>query len=256
MLGLPDAITTCLFDLDGVLTDTASVHTKAWKDTFDAYLRQRAERTGEPFVPFDPVSDYISYVDGRPRADGVRAFLRSRGIELPEGQPDDPPDADTVSGLGNRKNEELLRTIERDGVAVYEGSRRFLTIARDAGLHRVVVSSSANTATVLQATGLHELVEARVDGHTIEAEHLAGKPAPDTFLAGARCVGAAPEQAAVFEDAIAGVQAGRAGAFGFVVGVNRHGPDHRHRLSEQGADIVVDDLAELLSAGTAEGQTA
>ena len=256
MLGLPDAITTCLFDLDGVLTDTASVHTKAWKNTFDAYLRQRAERTGEPFVPFDPGFDYISYVDGRPRADGVRTFLRSRGIELPEGQPDDPPDAETVRGLGNRKNDELLRTIERDGVAVYDGSRRFLTAARDAGLRRVVVSSSANTATVLQATGLQELVEARVDGHTIEAEHLAGKPAPDTFLIGARRVGATPAQAAVFEDAIAGVQAGRAGKFGFVVGVNRHGPDHRCQLSEQGADIVVADLAELITETQAEGQTA
>ena len=256
MLGLPDAINTCLFDLDGVLTDTASVHSKAWKDTFDAYLRQRAERTGEPFVPFDPAADYIRYVDGRPRADGVRTFLRSRGIELPEGQKDDPPDADTVSGLGNRKNEELLRTIDRDGVTVYEGSRRFLTAARDAGLHRVVVSSSANTATVLQATGLHALVEARVDGHTIEAEHLAGKPAPDTFLAGARRVGATPAQAAVFEDAIAGVQAGRAGKFGFVVGVNRHGPGHRFQLSEQGADVVVADLAELITERPAEGQTA
>jgi beta-phosphoglucomutase family hydrolase len=247
MLGLPDAITTCLFDLDGVLTDTASVHTKAWKHTFDAYLRARAERTGTHFVPFDPGADYIRYVDGRPRADGVRTFLRSRDIELPEGEPDDPPEAETVRGLGNRKNEELLRSIERDGVEVYAGSRRFLRAAQDAGLRRVVVSSSANTAAVLKATGLAALIEARVDGRTIEAEHLAGKPAPDTFVAGARLVGATPLQAAVFEDAIAGVQAGRAGNFGFVVGVNRHGDDHHRQLREQGADVVVADLAELLS---------
>lgn len=254
MLGLPNAITTCLFDLDGVLTDTASLHTKAWKHTFDAYLRERAERTGEHFVPFDAGADYISYVDGRPRADGVRTFLRSRGIELPEGEPDDPPEAETVRGVGNRKNEELLHTIERDGVDVYPGSRRFLEAARDAGLRRVVVSSSANTAAVLKVTGLAELVEERVDGRTIEAERLAGKPAPDTFLAGARRVGAAPAAAAVFEDAIAGVQAGRAGKFGFVVGVNRHGPEHRQQLCEQGADVVVADLAELMTKHEAERQ--
>jgi HAD superfamily hydrolase (TIGR01509 family) len=180
--------------------------------------------------------------------------LASRGIRLPEGGPDDPPEAETVRGLGNRKNEELLRTIERDGVAVYEGSRRFLEAARAAGLRRVVVSSSANTAAVLEATGLAPLIEERVDGRTAEAERLAGKPAPDTFLAGARRVGVTPTQAAVFEDAIAGVQAGRAGRFGFVVGVNRRGAEHGRQLSEQGADVVVADLADLMAARAAGEQ--
>jgi len=246
MLGLPDHVTTCLFDLDGVLTDTASVHDVAWTKMFDGYLRERSGRTGEAFKPFDPDDDYTRFVDGRPRSDGVRAFLKSRGITLPDGKPTDPPDAETVYGLGNRKNEALLRAIERDGVTVYEGSRRYLEAASDAGLRRVVVSSSANTAAVLKATSLDHLVEGWVDGVAIEREHLKGKPAPDTFIRGARCVHAKAGEAAVFEDAIAGVQAGRAGEFGYVVGINRIGTEHGEQLRKHGADVVVGDLGELL----------
>ena len=249
MLGLPEHVTTCLFDLDGVLTDTASVHNAAWKQMFDEYLRERAERTGEPFIPFDSNEDYIRYVDGRPRADGVRTFLRSRGVELPEGSRDDPPDAETVNGLGNRKNHALQQAIERDGVKVYEGSRRYLEAAAAAGLRRVVVSSSANTEQVLRVTGLLELVEGRVDGVTIAKRGLAGKPAPDTFIAGASCVGASPAQSAVFEDALAGVEAGRAGHFGFVIGVNRVDDEHGRQLLDHGCDVVVTDLSELIEGG-------
>ena len=241
MLGLPDGVTACLFDLDGVLTDTAAVHDKAWKATFDAFLR---DRDGDGFRPFDPRADYDAYVDGKRREDGVRSFLASRGIELPEGSPDDPPDAPTVSGLGNRKNELLLATIERDGVEVYEGSRRYLRAAREAGLRRAVVSSSANTAQVLDVTGLAADVELRVDGVTAREEQLPGKPAPDTFLRAAELLGVDPAQAAVFEDALAGVEAGRAGRFGHVVGVDRVG--QADALREHGADTVVQDLAELL----------
>ena len=239
MLGLPDDVTVCLFDLDGVLTDTASVHRKAWAQAFDEFLLKRGER------PFSDL-DYQGYVDGKPRYDGVRDFLASRGITLPEGQPDDPPGTETVYGLGNRKNDLLLERIRTDGVDVYEGSRRYLEAARDAGLRRVVVSSSANTEDVLRVTGLDKFVEGRVDGVTLKEQHLRGKPAPDSFLAGAKLVGAQPAQCAVFEDAIAGVQAGRAGNFGYVVGVNRIDDEHGQALREQGADVVVHDLAELL----------
>jgi beta-phosphoglucomutase family hydrolase len=239
MLGLPDSISACLFDLDGVLTDTASVHRKAWAQAFDEFLLKRGER------PFSDL-DYQDYVDGKPRSDGVRDFLASRGITLPEGQPDDPPGAETVFGLGNRKNGLLLERIRTDGVDVYEGSRRYLQAARDAGLRRIVVSSSANTADVLRVTGLAELVEGRVDGVTLNEQHLRGKPAPDSFLAGAKCAGAEPAQCAVFEDAIAGVQAARAGGFGYVVGVNRIDDKHGLALREHGADVVVRDLRELL----------
>lgn len=248
MLGLPEHITTCLFDLDGVLTDTASVHNAAWKQMFDGYLRERANRTGEDFAPFDS-DDYSRYVDGRPRADGVRTFLRSRHIDLPEGATDDPPDAETIHGLGNRKNVALQEAIERDGVKVYEGSRDYLKEAAVAGLRRVVVSSSANTEQVLRVTGLLEFVEGRIDGVAIAERGLAGKPAPDTFVEGARCVGATPEQAAVFEDALAGVEAGRAGRFGFVVGVNRVNDEHGRELRDHGADVVVADLRDLLNEG-------
>ena len=249
MLGLPPHITTCLFDLDGVLTDTASVHNQAWKQMFDEFLRERANRTGDQFVPFDSDEDYSRYVDGRPRSDGVRTFLRSRGVELSEGAPDDPPDAETVYGLGNRKNIALQKAIERDGVKVYDVSREYLKAAAAAGLRRVVVSSSANTEQVLRVTGLLELVEGRVDGVAIAERKLAGKPAPDTFVEGARCVGATPEQSTVFEDALAGVEAGRAGRFGFVVGVNRVNDEHGRELRNHGADVVVKDLSELLEEG-------
>jgi beta-phosphoglucomutase family hydrolase len=244
LLGLPDGVVACLFDLDGVLTNTAAVHNAAWTQMFDEYLRGRAQRLGEEFVAFDPQVDYPEYVDGKPRADGVRDFLASRGIRLPEGDPDDPPGAETVQGLANRKNEEVLRRIDEDGVEVFEGSRRYLEAARDAGLRRAVVSSSANTHQVLEVTGLIDLVEGWIDGITIGVEGLKGKPAPETFLAGARCVGAEPAEAAVFEDALAGVEAGRAGRFGFVVGVDRVG--HAEALRAHGADVVVRDLAELL----------
>jgi beta-phosphoglucomutase family hydrolase len=244
VLGLPDGIRGCLFDLDGVLTKTAQVHDAAWQEMFDGYLRERSRRTGEPFVPFDRVADYENFVDGKPRADGARSFLRSRGIELPEGSPDDPPEAETVEGLSNRKNEILLRRIHEDGAAAYPGSVRYVRAARDAGLRRAVVTSSANGLDVLAAAGIEDLFEVRIDGLTIEREHLRGKPAPDTFLAGARALGLEPRLAVVFEDALAGVAAGRAGRFGFVVGVDRLG--QADALAEHGADVVVTDLAELL----------
>jgi beta-phosphoglucomutase family hydrolase len=243
-LGLPSRIRACLFDLDGVLTQTARVHDAAWKEMFDAYLRDRAARTGEPFVPFDPAGDYTAYVDGKPRYDGVRSFLASRGITLPEGGPDDPPSAETIHGLGNRKNELVLAMLKRDGVATYEGSVRYVRAVRDAGLHRAVVSASANCRDVLEAAGIDDLFEVRIDGIVAERKHLRGKPAPDTFLAAAEELGVEASHAAVFEDALAGVEAGRAGQFGFVVGVDRAG--QREALEEHGADIVVSDLAELL----------
>jgi beta-phosphoglucomutase family hydrolase len=242
--GLPDGVSTCLFDLDGVITQTATVHAKAWKEMFDEYLRRRAEQTGQPFVPFDFHDDYDRYVDGMPRADGVRTFLKSRGVELPEGSPDDPPDADTINGLGNRKNEIVQQRIREDGVEVYPGSVRYLHAVRDSGIRTAVVSSSANTQEVLQVTGLADLFDARVDGVVARERHLPGKPKPDTFLAGAAELGVAPAQAAVFEDALAGVEAGRAGRFGLVVGVDRVG--QADALRQHGADVVVKDLAELL----------
>lgn len=246
MLGLPDLITTCLFDLDGVLTDTASVHSAAWKQTFDEFLRARE---GAHFTPFGQPDDYDQYVDGKPRADGVRDFLAARDIQLPEGTPEDAPGAQTVNGLGNRKNELLLARIHQDGVRVYPGSRRYLEQARDAGLGRIVVSSSANTHDVLEVTGLAEFVQGVVDGNTLRVQGLAGKPAPDSFLAGARLAGAGPAATAVFEDALAGVRAGRAGHFGHVVGVNRLDAHHGLQLAQQGASVVVADLAELLAGG-------
>jgi beta-phosphoglucomutase family hydrolase len=244
VLGLPDGVRGCLFDLDGVLTQTAKVHDAAWKETFDAYLRERAQRTGEPFVAFDPVKDYDEYVDGKPRADGVRSFLESRGITLPEGQDDDPPSAETVHGLGNRKNEILLRRIREDGVEAYPGSVAYVRAVKAAGMPRAVVSSSANCRAVLIAAGIEDLFDARIDGLVAERDHLRGKPAPDTFLAGARALGLKPTAAAVFEDALAGVAAGRAGGFGFVVGVDRVG--QAQGLREHGADVVVTDLSKLM----------
>lgn len=244
MLGLPDGVTACLFDLDGVLTQTAKVHAAAWKQMFDVFLEERAEREGVPFAPFDAGREYEEFVDGKPRDAGVRDFLAARGIVLPEGSPDDPPSAETVNGLGTRKNALVLDLIARDGVEPYAGSVRYLHAARDAGLRRAVVSSSHNCREVLRAAGIEELLEARVDGHTAAVDGLRGKPAPDTFLAGARLLGVEPAQAVVFEDALAGVEAGRAGSFGHVVGVDRVG--QRAALLRHGADVVVDDLGELL----------
>lgn len=246
VLGLPTTVKACLFDLDGVLTHTAAVHNAAWRATFDEFLKDRSDKSGEPFVPFDTEADYNRYVDGRPRADGVRTFLASRGITLPEGSPDDPPGADTVNGLGNKKNELLLTTIREQGVAVFDGSVKYLRAAEAVGLRRAVVSASANARDVLRTTGLDQHIEYIVDGITAREESLRGKPDPDTFLAAARHLGVVPAEAVVFEDALAGVAAGRAGAFGYVVGVDRVG--QAAELAQNGADIVVRDLAELLDA--------
>jgi HAD superfamily hydrolase (TIGR01509 family) len=220
MLGLPDGISACLFDLDGVLTRTATVHAAAWKEMFDEYLRRRSDETGEPFVPF-----------------------ASRGIALPDGTGTDPPTVATVHGLGNRKNELVLAKMAV-GVDVYSGSVRYAEAVRDAGLRRAVVSSSANTRSVLKTTGLEGLFEVVVDGLTAERENLAGKPAPEMFLFAARCLEVPAANAAVFEDALAGVEAGRAGRFGYVVGVDRTG--QAEELRRHGAHVVVRDLEELL----------
>ncbi|MFE9702859.1 beta-phosphoglucomutase family hydrolase [Streptomyces sp. NPDC005930] len=238
-LGLPDDIQACLFDLDGVVTRTAVVHAAAWKATFDAFLR---ERDGADFRPFTD-SDYDQYVDGRPRADGVRSFLASRGIELPEGTPDDPADARTVNGVGNRKNELLLEKIRTDGVEPYEGTLRYIDAVRAAGLATAIVSSSANTRDVLRSIDAERLFDVRIDGVVARERKLPGKPHPDTFLAAARDLGVEASRAAVFEDALAGMDAGRSGHFGFVVGVDRVG--QTDALYAHGADRVVKDLAEL-----------
>jgi beta-phosphoglucomutase family hydrolase len=246
VLGLPDDIRVLLFDLDGVLTQTAKVHAAAWKKMFDAYLKERADAGGEPFREFTQ-DDYEKYVDGKPRSDGVRSFLESRSIDLPEGAADDPPDAETVSGLGNRKNDLVLKVMAEDGVEAYPGTVRYLDAVREGGGFRAaVVSSSSNAEQALEAAGIADRFEARVDGKTIAEQGLKGKPAPDTFLEGAKLLGVEPKQAAVFEDALAGVAAGRAGNFGYVVGVNRGDDEQRRGLKENGADIVVDDVSELL----------
>jgi len=243
--GLPDSIRACLFDLDGVLTQTAVVHARAWQETFDKFLRSRADRGGPPFVAFDVIDDYDRYIDGRPRADGVRSFLAARGITLPEGQPGDTAESQTVLGLANAKNEVLLRMLAADGVRPYPGSVRYLHVVRTAGFATAVVSASAHCRDALAAAGLDGQFDVVVDGDVARTAGLAGKPAPDTYLAAARQLAMPPAACAVFEDALAGVQAGRAGRFGWVVGVDRVGqaPD----LSAAGADIVVTDLAELLS---------
>jgi len=243
-LGLPSGITACLFDLDGVLTRTATVHAAAWKQMFDEFLQVRAEQTGTPFRPFDESADYDRYVDGKPRMDGTRDFLRSRGIDLAEGDESDPPGAPTVHGLSNRKNDLVLAKIREDGVEVYDDAVDYVRRVRAAGLRTAVVSSSANTKDVLECTKLADLFDAVVDGVVARERHLAGKPAPDTFREGAREVGAEAKSSAVFEDALAGVAAGRAGGFGFVVGVDRVG--QADALREHGADVVVQDVGQLL----------
>ena len=244
MLGIPDRSRGCLFDLDGVLTQTAKVHAAAWQEMFDDFLRQRAERTGEPFVPFDPVADYDKYVDGKPREDGTRSFLQSREIELPEGSDSDLPGTASVAGLSSLKNQIVLRKIADGGVQVYPGSIRYLDAVGQAGLRRAVVTSSANATSVLAAAGITDQFDAVVDGVVAKREGLAGKPAPDTYLYAARALGLEPADAVVYEDALAGVAAGRAGHFGVVVGVDRVG--QADALRKAGADIVVRDLAELL----------
>jgi len=243
-LGLPDSIKACLFDLDGVLTQTAKVHARAWQQVFDEFLRRRAEREMTPFTPFDAVEDYDRYVDGRTRADGVRTFLAARGINVPEGRDTDTAEDGTVLGLARSKNDLLLKLLAAGGVQAYPGSVRYLRAARDAGLATAVVSASANAHQVLAAAGLGGQFDAVIDGVVTQQRKLAGKPAPDTYLAAAGDLAVAPAAAAVFEDALAGVQAGRGGRFGWVVGVDRVG--QAAELRQAGADVVVTDLAELL----------
>lgn len=233
-----------LFDLDGVITDTASIHAACWKRMFDEYLQVRGRRTGEIFRPFDPVADYRLHVDGKPRFDGVRDFLTSRGISLAEGSPHDPPDAETVGGLGNWKNRLVTRAIEVEGVDAYEGSVRFIHALRGLGCKVAIVSSSENCETVLKAAKVDGLFDVRIDGATVEEQHLAGKPAPDTFLMAARVLGVEPARAAVVEDALSGIEAGLAGKFGLVIGVARRG--NAEELRRHGAHLVVNDLGELV----------
>jgi beta-phosphoglucomutase family hydrolase len=236
-LGLPPSARACLFDLDGVLTRTAVLHAAAWKETFDEELRARSRATGEPFVPFDAVRDYDLFVDGKPREDGVRAFLVARGIRLPEGDEGDVPAAETIRGIARRKNEILLRLLRRGRVEVYEGSVRYVRAAREAGLRTAVVSASRNCREVLESAGIVDLFDARIDGIVAAEAHLAGKPAPATYLAAARALAIEPAQAVVFEDALAGVEAGRAGGFGFIVGVDRTG--QAEELRRHGASLAL-----------------
>jgi alpha,alpha-trehalase len=233
-----------LFDLDGVLTATAKVHAACWKKMFDDFLRRRAESSAEPFVPFDIDSDYKRYVDGKPRYDGVSSFLDSRGIWLPYGDPEDPVDRETVCGLGNRKSEMVVDALETEGVESYEGSVALVKLLRRDGFKTAVVSSSNNCEAVLNAAGIAELFDVRVDGLVAGRLSLPGKPAPDTFIEAAKELGVEPARAAVVEDAIAGVEAGRDGGFGLVIGVAREGDPRA--LREHGAHIVVSDLGELL----------
>jgi beta-phosphoglucomutase family hydrolase len=233
-----------LFDLDGVITDTASLHATCWKQMFDEYLRRHAEQRGELFRPFDLAADYRLYVDGKPRFDGVRDFLRSRRIQLPEGSPDDPAELETICGLGNRKNELINDLIERKGVEPYDGSVRLIHRLRRDGFKIAIVTSSQNCTVVLKAAKLDDFFEVRVDGNTIKAQGLAGKPAPDTFLMAARLLGAEPSRTVVIEDAISGVEAGSNGNFGLVIGVARKG--NAEELQRHGAHLVVEDLGELV----------
>ena len=238
-----DRYDAVLLDLDGVITDTAGIHAACWKQMFDEYLQKRAIERGEAFRPFDIAADYRLYVDGKPRYDGVRDFLTSRGIRLPEGSPDDPAQAETVHGLGNRKNDLVNKIIEEEGVVPYEGSVKFLHQLRNQRFKVAVVTSSQNCAAVLKAAKLDHLFDVQVDGNTIHAQHLAGKPAPDTFLMAARLLGVEPKRAIVIEDALSGVEAGSAGDFGLVIGVARKG--NAEELRRHGAHLVVNDLGEL-----------
>ena len=239
-----DQYDAVLLDLDGVITDTANLHAVCWKGMFDAYLQQRATERGEAFRPFDPDADYRLYVDGKPRFDGVRDFLTSRGIRLPEGNPDDPPQAETVTGLGNRKNELVNAMIAEVGVEPYEGSVRLIHQLRRCGFKIAVVTSSQNCDVVLRAAKLDGHFEVRVDGNMIHARHLAGKPAPDAFLVAAELLRVEPARAVVIEDAISGVEAGTNGNFGLVIGVARKG--NAAELQHHGAHLVVTDLGELV----------
>ena len=250
MLGLPEGVTACVFDLDGVLTTSATAHAAAWAETFDRFLMERAERSRRPFVPFDRSSDYEAFIAEKPRLDGVRAFLAGRGISLPEGSPDDPPGAETVHGLANRKNQALQRRLDREGVAAFEGSRGYLEAVRMLGLRRAVVSASAHTATMLEGAGLAGLIDCRIDGRTIAAEHLRAKPAPDTLLAACRQLDVPPGRTVVFETTPAGISAARAAGVRLAVGVDREG--HSRALRASDADLVINDLTELLDRRLAE----
>ncbi len=245
-VGLPLQVHVCLFDLDGVLTSTAALHAKAWKQMFDDFLRARSASARTQFAEFDLERDYGLYVDGKPRDAGTRSFLASRGIRLPEGREDDPAEADTIRGLGRRKNEIYLSLLREEGAQVYPGSAHYLHAVRALGFRTAVVTSSKNCREVITSAGIADQFDARVDGILAAQDHLEGKPAPDTFLEAARELAAAPAESAVFEDALSGVEAGRAGRFGYVVGVDRVG--QAEALRSHGADVVVSDLAELLAA--------
>ncbi len=241
-----------IFDLDGVVTRTARVHAESWKRLFDDFLRRRAETTGEPFRPFDIATDYSHYVDGKPRFEGVESFLKSRGIDLPWGEPRDAEDKETIYGLGNRKNRYFHEHLARDGVDVFDTSVCFIRNLREAGIKTALVSSSRNAIVVLEAAGITQLFDTVIDGNELARLGLKGKPAPDLFLLAAERLGASPARAVVLEDAISGVEAGRAGRFGHVIGVDRRGePDE---LREAGADIVVPDLALLELEGRRSGR--
>ncbi len=247
LLGLPRGVLACVFDLDGVLTASATIHAAAWAEALDEFLSRRVDQTGErfaPFKPFDRAHDYDEHIHGKPRLEGVHAFLASRGIRLPEGNPDDPAGKETVYGLANRKNEALRDRLEQEGVTAYAGSQLYLEDVHDAGLHCAVVSASANTSSILEQAGLTSLIDVCVDGNTISSERLRSKPEPDTLLAACRLLRVAPEQAAAFETTPAGVAAARAAGFGYVLGVDRRGG--AEMLPPQGADHVVTDLATLL----------
>jgi beta-phosphoglucomutase-like phosphatase (HAD superfamily) len=251
-LGLPDSTAACVFDLDGVLTASGELHAAAWRDALDPVLASRVERTGErfaPFKPFDPRTDYYRYLHARPRLDGVHAFLASRGIRLPEGHVNDPPGAETINGLANRKNEALLHRLEHEGVEAFGGSQLYLEGVREAGLDCAVVSASANTKAILERAGLDLLVGGQVDGNAIRSHSLHMKPAPDTMLAACRLLGAPPDRAAAFETTYEGIEAARAAGMALVVAVDRAG--RADDLRARGADRVVTDLAELLDPALA-----
>jgi beta-phosphoglucomutase family hydrolase len=241
----PDRYDAVLFDLDGVLTATARVHASCWKRMFDGFLRRRAEESGEPFQPFEIATDYTKYVDGKLRQEGIRTFLESRGITLPEGEPDLPPGYSTIHGLGNLKNELFNEVVRAEGVDVYDSSVELVRRLRNLGLETAVVTASKNCAMILKAAGITDLFDAQVDGIVAAALRLPGKPAPETFLKAAEFLRVKPERAVVVEDALSGVAAGRAGGFGLVIGVDRK--DHVDKLRAHGADIVVKDLGELLA---------
>jgi beta-phosphoglucomutase family hydrolase len=246
-----DAYRAWLFDMDGVLTKTALVHAAAWKQAFDAFLQEESARTGATYAPFDAEGDYEKYVDGEPRADGVRNFLKARGITLPEGKDSDPPSAATVCGVGNRKNELVLEVMKKKAVQSYDGVRELIGELKSKGVKVAVVSASENTVAALTAAGLNDLFDARVDGHVVKDKNLAGKPAPDSFLEAAKELGVDASAAVVLEDALAGVQAGRAGHFALVIGVDHHDQgdahDYADQLRENGANVVVRELSELVT---------